>query len=83
MRVYRILEFQGEILKVEPVINIPHQSIAIIKMFGYAYDSDYEVIFDIDSDNRYGSIKVVEARKMLRIQLREDKINSILDNESI
>ncbi len=86
MRVYKLLEFHHDRIRVEPVTKpIPVHKVQSINNFGYAFDdSDNQVIFDLDyDDSRYtGSMDLKRARDRVKADIRDKTINNILD-ESI
>lgn len=95
MRLYKLLELDGDTIRAEVVNYTPHSKLNSIKMLGYYYDgSDNQIIFDIDYDDSLffcelvisneikGSVDLKRARDRVKADIRDKTINSILD-ESI
>jgi hypothetical protein len=80
MRLYKITEFIE--VKVEPVdiSTLVLSSIELILRYGYTYDNDFQIIFDLDNDKPSEFLNVNEARVMLKTKLRDDKLNSLLSD---
>jgi hypothetical protein len=85
MRVYKLLD--DDVIESEPVdiSSISESRMNIIRKFGYTHVEGFLIMFDIDRTDIFSkalsepSIKLNKASEIIRIQLREDKINSILE----